>query len=73
MFSKAVILVASFTQGNGDSGSRHAMKKAKEYRKSRYVIFDKNIDNDKDIFELNKQEILDGAIILTNKTIEELI
>lgn len=72
MFSKAVVLVASYTQGNGDSGSRHAMQKAKEYGKARYVMFDEKTDNDKPIFELNKVQIDEGAIILTNKTIKEL-
>lgn len=72
MFVKAVILIASYTQGNGDSGSRHAMQKAKEYTKMRYVMFDTKTDSDKQIFELNKQQIKDGALILTNKTIKEL-
>ena len=72
IFSKAVVLIASYSQGNGDSGSRHAMQKAKEYTKMRYVMFDTKTDNDKQIFELNKQQIKDGAIILTNKTIREL-
>ncbi len=72
MFSKAIVLIASYSQGNGDSGSRHAMQKAKEYTKLRYIMFDTKTDNDKQIFELNKQQIKDGAIILTNKTIKEL-
>lgn len=73
MFVKAVILIASYTQGNGDSGSRHAMQKAKEYGKTRFVMFDERVDNNNPIFELNKQQIKVGAIILTNKTIKELI
>lgn len=72
MFSKAVVLIASYTQGNGDSGSRHAMSKAKEYGKSRYIMYNEKTDNDKPIFELNKIQILNGAEILTNKTIKEL-
>lgn len=32
MLSKAVVLIASYKQGQGDSGSRHAMQKAKEYK-----------------------------------------
>ena len=72
MFSNAVILIASYTQGNGDSGSRHAMQKAKEYEKTRFVMFDERVDNNNPIFELNKQQIKDGAIILTNKTIKEI-
>lgn len=72
MFSKAVVLIASFTQGNKDSGSRHAMQKAKEYGRLRYVMFDEKTDNDNPIFELNKAQIVDGAKVLTNKTIKEL-
>ncbi len=72
MFAKAIVLVASFAQGNGDSGSRHALQKAKEYGKARYVMFDKKTDINAPIFELNKQQILDGATILTNVTIKEL-
>lgn len=72
IFSKAVVLIASFSQGNGDSGSRHTIKKAKEYRKLRYVMFDEKTDNNNPIFELNKQQIVDGATVLTNKTIKEL-
>ena len=72
MFSNTVILIASYTQGNGDSGSRHAMQKAKEYEKTRFVMFDERVDNNNPIFELNKQQIKDGAIILTNKTIKEI-
>lgn len=72
MFSKAIVLIASYSQGNGDSGSRHAMQKAKEYEKTRFVMFDERVDNNNPIFELNKQQIKDGAIILTNKTIKEI-
>ena len=72
IFSKAVVLIASFSQGNGDSGSRHAIQKAKEYGKLRYVIFDEKTDNNNPIFELNKQQIVDDATVLTNKTIKDL-
>ena len=72
MFSKAVVLIASYTQRNGDCGSRHAMQKAKEYRKLRYVMYDTKTDDNNPIFELNKQQIEDGSIILTNKTIRDL-
>lgn len=33
LFSKAVVLIASFRKDEGDSGSRHAFEKAKEYGK----------------------------------------
>lgn len=72
LFSKAVILVASFAGKNGDSGSRHALQKAKEYKKKRYVMFNKNTDLNRKIFELNIIQNDDGAEILTNKNIKEL-
>lgn len=72
MFSKAVILIASFRQGQGDSGSRHAMQKAKEYGKLRYVMFNQKTDFDKGIFGLNQDLLNDNAIVLTEKTIKEI-
>ena len=72
MFSKAVILIASFRQGQGDSGSRHAMQKAKEYDKFRYVMFNQKTDLNKEIFGLNQDLLNDNAIVLTEKTIKEL-
>ena len=39
LYSKAVVLVASFRKGEGDSGSRHAFEKAKEYGKKRLVMY----------------------------------
>lgn len=72
MFSKAVILIASFRQGQGDSGSRHAMQKAKEYGKLSYVMFNQKIDLNKEIFGLNQDLLNDNVIILTEKTIKEI-
>lgn len=67
MFSKALILIVSFRQGQGDSGSRHAMQKAKEYGKLRYVMFNQKTDFDKEIFGLNQDLLNDNAIVLTEK------
>ena len=72
MFSKAVILIASFRQGQDDSGSRHAMQKAKEYGKLRYVMFNQKTDLNKEIFGLNQDLFNDNAIVLTEKTIKEI-
>lgn len=72
MFSKAVILIASFRQGQGDSGSRHAMQKAKEYGKPRYVMFNQKIDANEKIFGLNQDLLNDDVAILTDKTIKEI-
>lgn len=73
MFSKAVIMIASYRQGQGDSGSRHAMQKAKEYGKQRYIMFNVKTDKDKTIFGLNRDLLNDGATILTEKSIKEII
>lgn len=72
MFSKNIILVASFRQGEGDSGSRHAMKKAKEYGRNRFVMFNEKTDKNKAIFGLNEDLIIDNAIILTKENIKEI-
>lgn len=72
MFSKAVILIASFRLGQGDSGSRHAMQKAKEYGKFRYVMFNQITDANKEIFALNQDLLNDNVIVLTEKTIKEI-
>lgn len=72
MFSKAVILIASFRLGQGDSGSRHAMQKAKEYGKFRYVMFNQITDANKEIFALNQDLLNDNVIVLTEKIIKEI-
>ncbi len=73
MLSKAVILIASFKQSQGDSGSRHAMQKAKEYGKFRYVMFNQKTDLGKEIFGLNQEMVIGGAIVLSKRTIENLL
>ena len=72
MFSKNVILIASFRQSQGDSGSRHAMKKAKEYSRNRFVMFNEKTDKNQAIFGLNEDFINQGAIILTKENIKEI-
>jgi len=69
MFVKSIILIASYQKDGGDSGSRHAMQKAKEYGAARFVMFDKNSDGDKPIFGLNAALLNDGAEVLTAKTL----
>lgn len=73
MLSKAVVLIASYKQGQGDSGSRHAMQKAKEYKKQRLVMFNKNTDFNKDIFGLNQDLVNEKVNILTENSIKEII
>jgi len=70
--SKAVILIASYRKGEGDSGSRHAFEKAKEYDKERLVMFNEKTDKNLPIFGLNKDYVSSGEKVLTLKVIEEL-
>lgn len=72
LFSKGVVLIASFTQGNGDSGSRHALEKAKKYKRKRFVMYNEKTDLESSIFELNRKEIEEGAEIITINKIKEL-
>lgn len=71
MFASKIILIASYAQGQGVSGSRHAMQKAKEYGVERYVMYNERTDKDKPIFGLNEQLIADGVTILTPKRLSE--
>ncbi len=71
LYSRAVILVASFRKGEGDSGSRHAFEKAKEYGKKRLVMFRESDSNDL-IFGLNKDYVIQGEKVVSQKAIEEL-
>lgn len=73
MFSSSVILIASFRKGEGDSGSRHAMEKAKELNRKRFVMFNKNLDMNKKIFGLNEDLIKDGVCVLTEKSMKEIL
>ena len=66
------ILVASFRQGEGDSGSRHAMKKAKEYGRNRFVMFNEITDKNQAIFGLNEDLIMDNVTTLTKEKIKEI-
>lgn len=73
MFAKAVVLIASFRKGEGDSGSRHAMSKAKQYGLQRYAMYNEKTDNDDKMFGLNKDLIESGVTILTQSNIKDLI
>lgn len=70
MFSDKIILIASYLQGQGDSGSRHAMAKARGYDKERFVMFNEQTDGNRPIFALNKSLIADGAKIITSRTLD---
>ncbi len=71
LYSKAVILIASFRKGEGDSGSRHAFEKAKEYGKRRLVMYRESDCNDL-IFGLNKDYVMQGEKVVSLKEIEGL-
>lgn len=71
LYSKAVVLISSFRKGEGDSGSRHAFEKAKEYGKKRLVMFRESDSNDL-TFGLNKDYVIKGEKIVSQKAIEEL-
>ncbi len=75
MFSKAVCLTASYAPNNqgNDSGSRHAMGKAKEYQIPRYVMYNKEKDANNPLFDLNRTMLADpGVRIITAKSLAEL-
>ena len=66
MFSKAVVLAASYAKCDfgKDSGSRYAMGKAAEYGLIRYVIYDSIRDAGDPMFNLSREEIKNGAMVL---------
>lgn len=71
MFSKAIILIASYRKNEGDCGSRHAMKAAEKYGIERFVMYNSKIDRDNKKFGLNMDYIKEGSVeILTSKSIE---
>jgi DNA processing protein len=55
MFAKAVILIASYRKGCGDSGSRFAMEAAKKYGRARYIMYNSDNDKNKSKFGLNRE------------------
>lgn len=71
LYSKAVVLIASFRKGEGDSGSRHAFEKAKQYGKKRLVMYRESDATDL-TFGLNKDYVMQGEKIISQKEIEEL-
>lgn len=71
LYSKAVVLIASFRKGEGDSGSRHAFEKAKQYGKKRLVMYRETDANDL-TFGLNKDYANKGEKVLTLNEIKNL-
>ena len=71
LYSKAVVLISSFRKGEGDSGSRHAFEKAKQYGKKRLVMY-RESDSKNLTFGLNKDYVKQGEKIISQKEIEVL-
>ena len=72
MFAGNILLIASNLPGQGDSGSRHAMEKAKTYGAGRFVLYDRTTDADDPLFALNRQLLGDGASIFTRNALNSL-
>ena len=74
MFAKAIVLLASYRKGEGDSGSRHAMEAAAKYGIDRYVMYNPAIDENNERFGLNRDLLLsrDKASIITSKLIVDI-
>lgn len=74
MFSKAIFLAASYSEGMGDSGSRHAMGKAEEYSLFRAMLYDENFDKNNPQFGLNRSYYVAKKVnIMTQATLDEMI
>ena len=74
MFSKAILLSASYSEGMGDSGSRHAMGKAEEYSLFRTMLYDERIDKDNPQFGLNRNYYIAKKInVMTQSILDEMI
>lgn len=74
MFCKAIVLIASASFGQGDSGSRHAVNKAKEYGiHNIFAMYNKAKDYNKPHFGLNK-DLIEGKVakVATKSAIEEI-
>jgi DNA processing protein len=80
-----IILIASYAQDSAsrwniynqklDSGARLAMEYAKKYNIPRAVMYNKDIDTNNPMFDLNRQLIAEqkDTTILTPKNLEKII
>ena len=85
LYCDAIILVASYAQDSAkkwnifgkklDSGARLAMNFAKEYNIPRAIMYNKDIDLNNPMFDLNRQLIGEQSevIVLSKKSLNELI
>lgn len=82
MLSKAVVMIASYRKGSGDSGSRYAMEVAERFGIERFVMFDKHTDINDPRFGLNSYYALPdhfegierkvNALVLTRRSISSI-
>jgi hypothetical protein len=61
MFAKVVLLIASYAEGEGDSGARHAMQKAQKYGHETCVMYHENQDANAIDMKLNRQLVEAGT------------
>ena len=85
LYCDTIILAASYAQDSAsrwniygeklDSGARLAMEYAKNYNIPCAVMYNKDIDNNNPMFDLNRQLIYDdkSVTILTNRNLENII
>ena len=71
MFAGKILLIASHLPGQGDSGSRHAMEKAKEYGTERFVLYNPMTDDADTLLALNRNYLKDGAVPFTKRAIND--
>ena len=71
MFARKILLIASHLPGQGDSGSRHAMEKAKEYGTERFVLYNPMTDDADTLLALNRNYLKDGAVPFTKRAIND--
>lgn len=69
MFAGSILLTASHLPGEGDSGSRHALDKAKDYGARRFVLYDPATDENDPLFALNRKCLTEGAVALTRQAL----
>ena len=75
LYSDCVLLTASYKENDEglDSGSRHAMGKAKDYGVARAVMYDETMDIGNNMFDLNRQIFKDNGVIIVKEDIEKLL
>ena len=66
-------MIASYRQGDGDSGSRHAMNYAEVYGTKRYIMYNEDTDGGDRRFGLSKQlKASFGVNVLSPSSIDEI-